>query len=181
VTEVGTAAGRWSVAVPITMPRPEREPNILASVLDRLLDDHPAVTSEPVVSRAQSLRALKRAVSRDLEALLNSRRELLDDPPEELVEISRSIVTYGLPDFTSFNLAATDDRSRLRRCLEDAVTTFEPRLRRVRVTLESPRPHERALRFRIEALLRTDPAPEPVTFDMVLQLHTQEYIIQRQD
>jgi type VI secretion system protein ImpF len=163
------------------MPRPERDANLLPSVLDRLLDDRPGVTSEPVVSRAQSLRALKRSVIRDLEALLNSRRELLDDPPEELTEVSRSLLTYGLPDFTSFNLGATDDRVRLRRCLEDVVTTFEPRLRRVRVSIESPRPHERALRFRIDALLRTDPAPEPVVFDMVLQLHTQEYVIQKQD
>jgi type VI secretion system protein ImpF len=163
------------------MPRPEREPHLLPSVLDRLLDDRPGLTSEPVVSRAQSLRALKRSVIRDLEALLNSRRELLDEPPEELVEVRRSLLLYGLPDFTSFNLAATDDRVRLRRCLEEAVTTFEPRLRRVRVSIESPRPHERILRFRIDALLRTDPAPEPVVFDMVLQLHTQEYVIQKQD
>ena len=163
------------------MPRSERESNLLASVLDRLLDDRPGVTSEPVVSRAQSLRALKKSVARDLEALLNTRRELLDDPPEELAEVSRSVLTYGLPDFTSFNLAATDDRVRLRRCLEDTVTTFEPRLRRVRVSIESPRPHERVLRFRIDALLRTDPSPEPVVFDKVLQLHTQEYVIQRQD
>src|SRR5437016_2408814 len=51
------------------MPRPEREANLLPSVLDRLLDDRPGATSEPVVSRAQSLRALKRSVIRDLEAL----------------------------------------------------------------------------------------------------------------
>ena len=163
------------------MPRSERESNLLPSVLDRLLDDRPGVTSEPVVSRAQNLRALKRSVARDLEALLNTRRELLEEPPEDLVEVGRSIITYGLPDFTSFNLSATDDRARLRRCLEDAVTTFEPRLRRVKVAIEPARPHERVLRFRIDALLRTDPSPEPVVFDMVLQLHTQEYVIQKQD
>ena len=69
----------------------------------------------------------------------------------------------------------------MRRCLEDAIATFEPRLRRVRVSIEPPRAHERILRFRVDALLRTDPSPEPVTFDMVLQLHTQEYVVQRQD
>ena len=60
------------------MARPDREPNLLPSLLDRLLDDRPGVTSEPAVSRAQSLRALKKSVARDLEALLNTRREALD-------------------------------------------------------------------------------------------------------
>jgi len=163
------------------MPRPEHEPNLLPSVLDRLLDDRPDVAAEPVASRAQNLRALKKSVARDLEALLNTRQEALEPLPEEFTELGRSILTYGLPDFTSFNLAATDDRMRVRRCLEDAITNFEPRLRRVRVSIEPPREHDRALRFRVDALLRTDPSPEPVMFDMVLQLNTQEYVVQGRD
>ena len=163
------------------MPRPEHEPNLLPSVLDRLLDDRPGVASEPVASRAQNLRVLKKSVARDLEALLNTRQEALEALLEELPELGRSILTYGLPDFTSFNLAATDDRMRVRRCLEDAITNFEPRLRRVRVSIEPPREHDRALRFRVDALLRTDPSPEPVMFDMVLQLNTQEYVVQGRD
>ena len=117
-------------------------------------------------------------MARDLEALLNTRQEALEPLPEEFTELGRSILTYGLPDFTSFNLAATDDRMRVRRCLEDAITNFEPRLRRVRVSIEPPREHDRALRFRVDALLRTDPSPEPVMFDMVLQLNTQQYVVQ---
>lgn len=39
------------------------------------------------------------------------------------------------------------------------------------------REHERALRFRIDARLRVEPAPEPVTFDTVLQLHSGEYLV----
>jgi type VI secretion system protein ImpF len=161
--------------------RPDHEPHLLPSVFDRLLDDRPDVTSEPVASRSQNLRALKKAVARDLESLLNTRQEALDPLPEGLTELPRSLLTYGLPDFTSFNLAATDDRMRVRRCLEEAVTTFEPRLARVRVAIEPARPHERVLRFRIDALLRTDPSPEPVMFDMVLQLNTQAYVVQGGD
>ena len=85
------------------MPRPEHEPNLLPSVLDRLLDDRPGVASEPVASRAQNLRALKKSVARDLEALLNTRQEALEPLPEEFTELGRSILTYGLPDFTRCN------------------------------------------------------------------------------
>ena len=163
------------------MARPAHEPHLLPSLLDRLLDDRPGVTSEPVANRAQNLRALKSSVARDLEALLNTRQEALDALPEGFAELHRSLLTYGLPDFTSFNLGATDDRQRVRRCLEETVTTFEPRLARVRVAIEPTRPHERVLRFRIDAMLRTDPSPEPVMFDMVLQLNTQAYIVQGGD
>ena len=50
---------------------------------------------------------------------------------------------------------------------------------RVRVALEAPRERDRGLHFRIDALLRVDPTPEPVTFDAVFQLNTQQYVIQR--
>ncbi|MGH8059965.1 MAG: type VI secretion system baseplate subunit TssE, partial [Candidatus Entotheonellia bacterium] len=58
------------------------------------------------------------------------------------------------------------------------ITTFEPRLSQVHVTLEPPRPHDRTLRFRVEAVLLVEPAPEPVTFDTLLRLNTQEYVVQ---
>jgi predicted component of type VI protein secretion system len=37
------------------------------------------------------------------------------------------------------------------------------------------------LRFRVEAVLPLRPAPEPVVFDAVLQLNTQEYEVRGQD
>lgn len=163
------------------MARPDYEPTLLASVLDRLLDDRPGVTSEPAASRAQNLRTLKKSVARDLEALLNTRQEAILGLPDDFTEVARSVVTYGLPDFSSFNLGMPNDRARVRRCLEDAIMNFEPRLRRVRVSIEPPGGHDRALRFRVDALLRTDPSPEPVMFDMVLELNTQEYVVKGQD
>jgi type VI secretion system protein ImpF len=74
-----------------------------------------------------------------------------------------------------------NDRNRIRRALEQAVATFEPRFERVRVALDPPREQDHTLRFRIEALLRVEPASEPVTFDAVLRLNTQEYMVQGQD
>lgn len=162
------------------MPRTDHEPNIVPSVLDRLLDDEPGVSREPLRNRLHGLRELERSVARDLEALLNTRQETLDELPPEFTEVNRSLLTYGLPDFTSFSLVSVDDRNRIRRAVEQAIAAFEPRLERVRVTLESAREHEKGLRFRIEALLQVEPAPEPVTFDALLQLDTQEYLVRGQ-
>jgi type VI secretion system protein ImpF len=152
---------------------------IVPSVLDRLLDNEPQVSKEPASSRTQNLRALRAAVGRDLEALLNSRHETLQDLPNDFVELSRSLLLYGLPDMTSLSLLNHEDRNWMRRSVEEAIEKFEPRLQRVRVALEAPREHDRGLRFRVDALLRVDPTPEPVSFDAVLQLTTQEYVVQQ--
>jgi type VI secretion system protein ImpF len=159
----------------------DQQLNITPSVLDRLLDDEPTVSREPPTSRRQDLRALEKSVARDVEELLNARRETLEELPSEFVEVNRSLLTYGLPDLTSLSLLNNDDRNRIRRAVEDAINHFEPRLQRVRVNLEAPREHDRGLRFRIDAMLRVDPTPEPVTFDAVLQLNTQQYVVQGQN
>jgi type VI secretion system protein ImpF len=157
----------------------DQQLNITPSVLDRLLDDEPTVSREPPTSRRQDLRALEKSVARDVEELLNARRETLEELPSEFVEVNRSLLTYGLPDLTSLSLLNNDDRNRIRRAVEDAINHFEPRLQRVRVNLEAPREHDRGLRFRIDAMLRVDPTPEPV--DAVLQLNTQQYVVQGQN
>ena len=162
------------------MARIDSDVNIVPSILDRLLDDELEISTEPASSRIKNLRSLERSVARDLEALLNSRQETLQELPTEFKEVNRSLLTYGLPDFTSFSLLTQDDRLRIRRSVEDAINRFEPRLLRVRVNLEAPREHDRGLRFRIDAFLRVDPSPEPVTFDAVLQMNTQQYVIQRE-
>jgi len=164
-----------------SVARGGRAPNIVPSLLDRLLDDHPDLTHEAAAYRVDDLRGLKRSVARDLEAMLNTRQEALDELPEDLAEVRRSLLVYGLPDFTAFSLLGTRDRTRIRRALEDIIAVFEPRLERVRVALEDSQGNDRALRFRVDGWLRVDPTPEPVTFDTVLQLNTREYVVQGRD
>ena len=159
------------------MPRANDEYDILPSVLDRLLDDELGVGRESFAGRFFSLRDLKQAVARDLEALLNTRQEALEEVPPEFAEVSQSLRTYGLPDFTALSLTKAQDRQRIRRALEQAIAVFEPRLDRVRVMVEAPQQYEQVLHFRVEAWLRVEPAPMPIAFDATL-LKTQEYTVQ---
>lgn len=124
-----------------------------------------------------SLRELRAAVARDIEALLNTRRELLFDVPEELEHVRKSILMFGLPDFTSYSLLNPNDRKTVRRAVEETLTNFEPRLKSVRVTLEAHDKFDMTLRFRIDALLRTDPAPEPITLNAALHVVTSQYTV----
>jgi len=178
-------ADRWRVAVPDRLLRDR----LVQHYLDALQDSAAEVAGgKPrivlVVDTAlgsYGVRELKAAVARDLEALLNTRREALEELPESLEEVRRSLVTYGLPDFTAASLQSPRDRTRIRRALEDTIAAFEPRLDRVRISLEESEGNERAMHFRVEGWLRLEPNPEPVSFDTVLQLTTREYTVQGRD
>jgi len=152
------------------MARSLGETTITVSVLDRLIDLEPDNRLENPLSRSQSVRLLKSAVRRDLEWLLNSRR-ICDPPDEALKEVNRSTYVYGLPDLSTLTMAATGDRNRLVKQILATINLFEPRLANVRLVLvETPDAAKKDVRLRIEAMLRMDPVPEPVSFDTIIEL-----------
>jgi len=152
------------------MVRGAGETTITISILDRLIDAEPDNRMENPLSRAQSVRLLRNSVRRDLEWLLNTRR-IADSPEEGLKEVNRSTYVYGLPDLSVISVGSSGDRNRLVRQLVNAINTFEPRLANVRVVLvEVPDSGKKDVRMRIEAMLRMDPVPEPISFDTVIEL-----------
>lgn len=152
------------------MARGLGETTITISVLDRLIDNEPENKAENQLSRTQSLRVLRAAVRRDLEWLLNSRR-IADPPDEGLKEVNKSTYVYGLPDLSTLTMATAADRNRLMRQILATINLFEPRLSNVRlVMVETADPGKKDVRLRIEAMLRTDPVPEPISFDSVIEL-----------
>ncbi|MBN2321342.1 MAG: type VI secretion system baseplate subunit TssE [Acidobacteria bacterium] len=157
------------------MPKPDPELAVTSSIIDRLIDLEPGVSADPQVNRSQSVRQLKASLQRDLEWLLNTRRNP-DEAPETYEELSRSLYNYGLPDVTSLGLNSPRDKQRLLRHIEQTIEIFEPRLADIRVReLDDTGSGSRIMRFQIEALLKMDPAPEQVFFDTVLQLNSGEY------
>lgn len=152
------------------MARKPADNQVTVSVFDRLMDDDPKVRAEAPPTRAQSMRELKASLRRDLEWLLNTRKPL-DPPPDGATELPRSLYNYGLPDVTSMSISNNNDRDRLARIMETALTTFEPRLAGPKVKfVDGGDSKTHVLRFVIEGMLRIDPAPEYVTFDTVLEL-----------
>jgi type VI secretion system protein ImpF len=147
------------------MAKARNDLSLLPSVLDRLLDYEPEIQREAPAGPHQLLRDLKQSVRRDLENLLNTRVRNLTWPPH-LKELKQSLVNYGLPDFTGVNLGSTKDREDFCKVIASIINLFEPRLKNVSVTpITASEPLDRTFHFRIDALLRTEPAPEPVVFD----------------
>ncbi|MBS0184522.1 MAG: type VI secretion system baseplate subunit TssE [Nitrospira sp.] len=164
----------------LTLMEDSRKSKNVSSFNRMLLDEAYADELEKMRKPAPSslsLRELRASVARDIETLLNTRRELLFDLPQDMEEVRKSILLFGLPDFTSYSLLNPQDRKSLRRAVEEALVTFEPRLKSVRVTLETREKYDTTLRFRIDALLRTDPAPEPITLDASLSVVTNQYTV----
>lgn len=128
-----------------------------------------------VLSERLDIYAIRDSVSRDLEALLNTRSEMSRVIPAAFPECRKSSLGFGIPDFSSHNLLSPGDRDRIRRAIELAIATHEKRLTRVRVGLDPPKPLDKALRFRVEALLELGAEREKVQFDATLQVSTQAY------
>jgi type VI secretion system protein ImpF len=141
---------------------------IEASVLDRLIDDDPGLAGDRPINRAESVRAYKAALHRDLDWLLNTRRS--EDPdPGRLPELARSVYHFGLPDITSLSRDSGESLAKLAQYVEQALASFEPRLTNVSVSV-APRENQpfADVRFLVDAVLRLEPSPERITFDTVL-------------
>ena len=141
---------------------------VTASLLDRLIDTDFRSSRDVEPSRADSVRELKRAVQRDLESLLNARNPH-PDLPQSFAEAWQSVLTYGLPDFS---VGFTRDDDRVKQIIQNAIRTFEPRLANPTVTIAPSQTLEPTITLRIDARLIMDPAPEPVSFDVVLPRRT---------
>ena len=149
------------------MPPPAEHPRLLPSFIDRLLDP------ESMGGRLAGYdhRQMMDAVRADIEDLLNARLTAADLPPE-FEETAKSLVAFGLPDLSGYDVSTRASRDGLARVVITAIERFEPRLRRVRVSvIDDKSKGGLSIRFRIEAELNVDPAPE-VGFETVLELTT---------
>ena len=164
------------------MARQSQPTNFKHSLWDRLTN--PNLNRPPGGvggSSASDVEQIKDAVRRDLEWLLNSRRPP-HDIPDGFDSLDQSMMTYGLPDFTNITVG---DPHELRAIPERPWRPVIKRLRAPadetsRVTFNSlgRRQVDRAsLHYRIDALLRLDPSPEPIVFDTVLDLGNRAFSV----
>lgn len=146
-------------------------------LLDRLIDDSPDQPRDPPIAINDSLVALRDAVRRDLEALLNARRRWLSWPAH-MTDLATSPLGYGIPDFTAGAFNDPRRREELRLEIEDTIRRFEPRFLSVRVALvEQPDRLSSTLRLRIDAVMRAEPAPEAIAFDTIIDPAADDVVI----
>jgi len=131
---------------------------VLPSFWDRLQHRRTSLSK-----RSISVADFELAVLRDVETLLNERRPIRKGLPEAL---QGTILAYGLPELTSFDLASTSGADTLALAIEDAIRTFEPRLDNVSVSVASETGYGT---FRIRADIIIEPSVERLQFQAVVQ------------
>ena len=111
---------------------------------------------------------------RDLTALLNTRRAAKDFD-STYQEATDSLLTFGVADFTSYNLKNEVDQEQVRLSIERAIRQFEPRLTHVSVSMDEPDQVKPVLRFQISAVLRIQDPGESVFFDVALHRDSRRF------
>ena len=136
-------------------------------LFDRLVDHDPRLRHELRPTRTLDRRGLRESVRRELEQLLNTRCPF---PAHRLPIRERSVIDYGIPDFSNYAARNFEDRKRLADVLARTISVYEPRLIDVRVELEQVPGDDFSLRGIIEARMLTDNVAEPVSFETTLGL-----------
>lgn len=148
------------------------------SVLDRLSAE---VRDSSSGGLRVGVRELKQKVRRDLEWLLNSRR-IVGPQVDEMEEVRRSILGYGLPDFSSLSQRSQMDQRLIGELIVETIRTFEPRLGALKVELiPSERIDDFRMRYRIDAVLHIEPIREPITFDTFFESDTGGFQVEAVD
>ena len=141
------------------------------TILDRLISSEQS-KGEIGSRRSSDTDELSASLARDMHILLNTRREEFV-VPAEFEQTAASIVNFGIPDFTKCsNLRSTADQKKLCKWIEEAIKTFEPRLRNVAVHVVDNKGIDSVLLFHVEA--RAELISERVAFDMALKRDTGE-------
>ena len=132
-----------------------------ALLFDRLVD----VPDEERSLRILNSEQLKASVRRELGRLLNTRCSI---PLHRVGEEERSVINYGIPDFSSLSPHNADDHALIASIVGQTITAFEPRLRQVRVEVGPAFTAESALWLNISAELVVGMFAEPVSFPVTL-------------
>lgn len=143
-------------------------------MFERLVDENPNVPGEPQPFRIYGVATLLNSVQRELVCLLNTRCPLPGGPSDER---NRTIIDYGIPDFSHVGPSSTTEIHQLAQVLERAIAAYEPRLQQVHVTIETAANNQSAAVGSISANLVVGSVNEPVSFPLLLSLKTGEVML----
>ena len=143
------------------------DPNVRvrASLLDCLCD--PRLATGATGSSVIDIESLKEIIRADLIDLLSSRR-YPESIPREFTGVASSILAYGIPDLTSFNIQVASQSEELRRAIQRTIEIFETRLSAVKVTLLAVNVPEMRVQYRVEGRVNVQSAPD-CYFDAVFR------------
>lgn len=148
-----------------------------AGLFDRLDDDSAAPQRTRDQARAHSLNQAMRSVTRDLQALLNTRSAVSPAALAPYPALSSSTINYGLTDFAGMCMNSDTDRSEICKSVRLAIERHEPRLQQVTVILQAGQGAINRVDFVITARLKHAPRSGPLSFNAVFCPSLPQYSI----
>ena len=103
-----------------------------ALLFERLVDESKGTAGAAISGHRHGDEDLRRSVGVELQRLLNTRSPGVRWPGEEL---SRTVLDYGIADFSWMSPSSAGDLQQLARLLEAAIAVYEPRLSGVHIEL----------------------------------------------
>jgi len=152
--------------------------SLISGLFDRLAQtgERPCLNRRDAVARARD-NALS-GITRDLQALLNSRTALAPASLAPYPAVSDSIVNYGLIDFAGMCMNSDTDQQEICNAVRQAIERHEPRLQKVAVTLKPRKGAINRVDFVITARLKGDALTGPMAFNAVFRPSLQQYSIE---
>jgi type VI secretion system lysozyme-like protein len=112
------------------------------------------------------LSALEASIGYELDRLLNTRCAA---SLEQLAQRVRSVLDYGLPDYSSLHTADLKHRLQLSDLVRDTIVAFEPRLREVEVDVALDANSRHALDVAVTGRLVAEGRLQPVSFRVAVR------------
>lgn len=135
------------------------------ALFDRLVDNEPENQHVSASLKTLSVKELKDSIRREISWLLNTRCTFSQDA---LAGVERSVVDYGIPDFSCFFPDNNENRKKLTRAISDVIEAYEPQLKNVDVEVKDDEGQvdKFSLSLLIKANVIINQVPEPITFIM---------------
>lgn len=150
----------------------------LPTLLDRLLDDEPKKQLESYDACFVDAKTMRRLVQRDITAILNTTN--IEDQLDEKrhVQVSGSVMNYGVAAITG-SYGGADNTASMEKRIRSALLRFEPRLipesLLVRLLTGKDEPSRGGLiLFEIRALIYWDPRPIDLCVNGIYDRETEQ-------
>ncbi len=129
--------------------------------------------TEALDKRVFTMRRLRDAVFRDITWLLNSMSLDSTEDLSRYPEVERSVINYGMPTLAGRQMSSIDPEQTAER-IARAISTFEPRLSKVRVIPEQRQYGEEnfAVAFQVEAELWGQPVSQHLVLRTSIDLNS---------
>lgn len=154
-----------------TLAEPKRESGAPIPLFDRLTDLAPDQETEVPCKRYYNKFELIQSIEREVFRILNTRSTAKYTEFDDLSALPENmgfVQLFGLADFSQYDGTNSGHHLRISRLCEIAISTFEPRLKKVKVMILDFNKQEQTLTASISALIDIPEYQQEITFPMTI-------------